>query len=141
MTLTHYNPWNQLSKFQHDLSRYFDDGENLREKNWRPAVDVQEDETYYFIKADVPGVDPADIAVDIDKGVLTISGHRESTKKDEHDGYQRIERFSGDFSRRFSLPDSVDADSIQANSKHGVLEISIPKKPTEQARKITVNHN
>lgn len=141
MTLTHYNPWNQLSKIQQDLGRFFDDGENLREKSWRPAVDVQEDETHYLITADVPGVDPGAIDVDVDKGVLTISGRRESTQKQEHDGYQRIERFSGEFSRRFSLPDSVDAENIQATSRHGVLEVRIPKKPTEQARKITVNHS
>jgi HSP20 family protein len=138
MTLTHYRPWNQLSRIHNDLSRFFDDGENLSE-NWRPAVDVQEDENSYLIKADVPGVEPKDIEIDIDKGVLTIKGHRESSKREEHDGYQRIERFSGEFSRRFSLPDSVDADNIEANSKHGVLEITIPKKSTEQARKITVN--
>ena len=137
MTLTHYRPWNQLSRIHNDLSRFFDDGENL-EQNWRPAVDVQENENAYLIKADVPGVDPGNIEVDIDKGVLTIKGHRETSKRDEREGYQRIERFSGSFSRRFSLPDSVDAENIQAKSSNGVLEITIPKKPTEQARKITV---
>lgn len=137
MTLTHYRPWNQLSRIHNDLSRFFDDGENL-EQNWRPAVDVQENENAYLIKADVPGVDPGNIEIDIDKGVLTIKGHRETSKRDEREGYQRIERFSGSFSRRFSLPDSVDAENIQAKSSNGVLEITIPKKPTEQARKITV---
>jgi HSP20 family protein len=137
MTLTHYRPWNQLSRIHNDLSRFFDDGENLQQ-DWRPAVDVEENENAYLIKADVPGVNPQDIEVDIDKGVLTIKGHRETSKRDEHDGYQRIERFSGSFSRRFSLPDSVDAENIEAKSNNGVLEIAIPKKPTEQARKITV---
>ena len=137
MTLTHYRPWNQFSRIHNDLSRFFDDGENLQQ-DWRPAVDVEENENAYLIKADVPGVNPQDIEVDIDKGVLTIKGHRETSKRDEHDGYQRIERFSGSFSRRFSLPDSVDAENIEAKSNNGVLEIAIPKKPTEQARKITV---
>lgn len=146
MTLMRYQPWDNLNRLQRELSHMFEplttqnNDEAINASDWSPAVDVKEEETQFIINADIPGVNPDDIDVHMDNGTLTISGERESEKKDERDGYKRVERSYGSFLRRFNLPDSADAEAISAKSNHGVLEITIPKKATELSRRITVNH-
>jgi len=103
-------------------------------------VDIKEDENQYTILADIPGVDPKDIDVTMENGVLSIKGEKHDEHVEESNGFKRIERSSGSFYRRFSLPDTADADNIKAESKHGVLEIVIPKKAAEQPRRIKVQH-
>lgn len=75
----------------------------------------------------------------MENGVLTLSGKREFTDRDETNGYRRVERVSGSFFRRFTLPETADAEGITAKSSHGVLEIVIPKQPKEMPRRIDVN--
>ncbi len=108
--------------------------------HWRPAVDVKEEESRFLILVDLPGVDPRDIDVTTEDGVLSLKGGREHEQGEEKNGYKKIERVRGAFYRQFSLPDGVDEEKIEASGKHGVLEISIPKQEKEQAKKITVNH-
>ncbi len=91
-------------------------------------MDIKETRDAFILHADVPGVDPKDIDVHMENGILTIKGDRESEKKDEREGYKRVERQYGAFYRRFSLPDTADAEKIAAKCKNGVLEITIPKK-------------
>ncbi len=91
-----------------------------------------------MLRADVPGVDPGDIEVNMENGVLTVAGQRHEEKTDEHGGMHRVERISGRFYRRFSLPDTANADEISAKSKDGILEVVIPKQAAVQARRITV---
>ena len=88
--------------------------------------------------ADLPGVEGKDIEVTAEKGVLTVRGERRAEKKTENDGYTRIERASGTFLRRFTLPETADAEAIKATHVNGVLELSIPKRPQAQPRRITV---
>jgi HSP20 family protein len=90
------------------------------------------------LKADVPGVDPAEIDVSMDGGVLSVSGERHSESSDESEGLKRVERISGKFYRRFTLPETADAEGIEARSSNGILEVTIPKQPEVQARRITV---
>lgn len=92
-----------------------------------------------MIFADIPGVDPKDIEINMDKGILSIRGERKSETREETDRYSRIERQHGVFYRRFALPDSANPDGITASGKHGVLQIDIPKKPETTPRRITVN--
>jgi HSP20 family protein len=92
------------------------------------------------ILADIPGVDPKDIEVSMDKGILSIKGERNAENKEQARKYTRVERSWGSFYRRFALPDSADADGISASGKHGVLEISIPKKAETTPRKIEIKH-
>jgi HSP20 family protein len=106
--------------------------------DWVPAVDIKETDSAFEIHADIPGVDPKDIEVHMENGLLTIKGERKSESKEEKEGYKRVERQWGSFYRRFSLPDSADADKINAKSKNGVLEITIPKQEKAPARKISV---
>jgi len=144
MTLIRYQPWSRLNQLHRELDRMFEgaptngDDEHIATSDWQPAVDIKEDEKAFTIHADVPGVDPKDIEVHMENGVLTIKGERESEKRDEREGYKRIERAYGSFYRRFSLPDSTDADNINAKSSNGVLEVTIPKMQKTEARKISV---
>lgn len=105
---------------------------------WTPRVDIREDAERFLILADLPGVDPKTIEVNMDKGVLAISGERNSDAVAGDGRYSRIERKQGAFTRRFTLPDSANPDGIVATGKHGVLEVSIPKRPESTPRRIEV---
>ena len=104
-----------------------------------PRVDIREEDKRFVILADVPGVDPQTIEINMDKGILSLRGERTAETKEEGTKFTRVERSHGVFYRRFALPDSADADGITAQGKHGVLEISIPKKPETTPRRITIN--
>lgn len=105
---------------------------------WLPPVDVREERDGFVIRADLPGIDPQDIEVQMDRGILSIRGERKVDTLGEDAHYSRVERRNGGFHRRFSLPDSADADGIVATGRHGVLEIRIPKKPETKPRRIQV---
>ncbi|HVV67637.1 MAG TPA: Hsp20/alpha crystallin family protein [Gammaproteobacteria bacterium] len=140
-----YDPWNVLNQLQTDLAQLFDNRPSMRGDSskiatgqWIPAVDIKEESNHFLIMADLPGVKPEDLDVTMENGVMTIKGHRETEAKTEESGYFRIERSSGTFYRRFSLPDTADEDGIKAEFKHGVLNVTIPKKEKVKPRKITV---
>ena len=101
-------------------------------------MDIKEEKDRFVLKADVPGVDPTKIEVTMEAGVLTIQGERMLDDPQDRDEYKRMERRYGTFYRRFSLPDTADAEKISATGKNGVLEVAIPKKEKAQPRKITV---
>lgn len=147
MAITRYDPWTRLGQFQNELGKLFDtrlpvgnDDNSVVTSDWAPAVDIKEEKDRFVLHADIPGVDPKDIEVHMEDGILTIKGERESEKKEEREGYKRIERAYGSFYRRFSMPDTADAEKINAKSKNGVLEIVIPKHEKVQPRKIAVEH-
>ena len=106
---------------------------------WVPRVDIKEEAERFVIYADLPGIDPQDIEVQMDKGILSIKGERKTGSVTEGDRYSRIERAHGVFYRRFALPDSANPEGITASGKHGVLEISIPKRPETTPRRIQVS--
>lgn len=106
---------------------------------WTPSVDVREEEDAYVVTADVPGVNPSDIEVTFDKGILSISGERSAEEVTEESGYRRVERHQGAFRRQLRFPDSVNADGIEASGKNGVLSVRIPKAAESQVKRITVS--
>ena len=147
MTLVRYQPWDVLNQLQRDLSRAFkplaetsedNDYSNVVTSHWMPSVDIKEEANRFVILADLPGVDVKDIDITMQKGVLTIKGERSSESKEENEGFVRVERARGTFYRRFSLPDTADAEHIEAKGRNGVLEIVIPKHEKVQPRKIAV---
>jgi len=144
MALVRYEPWSLLNQFNRELDTLFgrpNGGESaVATADWNPAVDIKETDTEFKILADIPGVDPKDIDVHMEDGVLTIKGERESQKQEEKEGYKRIERSYGSFYRRFSMPETANADKISAKSVNGVLEVTIPKQEKTQPRKISVQH-
>jgi HSP20 family protein len=105
---------------------------------WMPRVDIHEEAHQFVIYADIPGVDPQAIEVQMDKGLLTIKGERNAESTSETERYSRVERMHGSFHRRFALPDSADAEGITASGANGVLRIVIPKKPESTPRRIQV---
>jgi len=143
MTLTRYEPWNLLEQMRREMDRALDtraaEGSSVATSDWVPAVDIKEENDSFVIIADIPGVDPKDIEVNMDSGMLTIKGEKESEKKEEREGYKRVERSFGSFYRRFSLPDTADPEKIAAKSNNGVLEVRIAKQEQVQPRKISVN--
>jgi HSP20 family protein len=141
MALMRYEPWsllNQLSRELDRLSPSTEAGESAATSDWIPAVDIREDKDAYVLHADVPGVDPKDIEVHMENGILTIRGERKSETREEREDYKRVERVRGTFYRRFTLPDTADSEKISAKSVNGVLEVRIPKQETVQPRRITV---
>lgn len=151
MTMVRYEPFSVLDRFQRELNRLGnwdqsgvdggnDDASNVVTSAWRPAVDIKEEADRFVILADVPGVDPKDIEITAENGVLTVRGERKAEKEEEREGFRRVERIRGTFYRRFSLPDTADTDAIKARGKDGVLEITVPKHEKVQARKITVQN-
>ncbi|MBS0212905.1 MAG: Hsp20/alpha crystallin family protein [Proteobacteria bacterium] len=138
-------PWSSFG-FGDDMRQVFDkflgdaDGEsNVVTSQWAPRVDIKEEADRFVIFADIPGVEPKDIEIHMDKGLLTIKGERASETRKESESYSRTERVHGNFHRRFALPDSAHADGICATGKNGVLEVSIPKKPETTPRRIQVS--
>lgn len=105
---------------------------------WMPAVDITEQENQFLVVADIPGFTAEDISISVDKRVLTVGGKREEAVSATDDGYSRIERYSGDFERRFTLPESVDIDAVSAKVENGILTLTIPKLKEAAVRKITV---
>ena len=105
---------------------------------WVPPVDIKEEADRFVIFADLPGIDPQDVEVLMDKGILSIKGERVNTAGEATDRFSRIERRYGSFHRRFALPDTADADGIVASGHNGVLEIAIPKRPQATPRRIQV---
>lgn len=148
MTIVRYAPWAPGNRFQAEIKNVFGnffgdadaDQSSVATSQWTPRVDIHEEDKHFVILADIPGVEPKDIEVSMDKGVLSIKGERKSETTTENDKATRVERLHGAFHRRFALPDSADADGISASGRHGVLKISIPKKAETTPRKISVTH-
>jgi HSP20 family protein len=143
MAIARYEPWNLLGRYGNDLSRRFSDDEDSvsSTSTWTPAVDIKEEDDRFVLHADVPGVDPHEIDVTMEDGILTVRGERSSESKEEKDGYKRVERFNGTFYRRFVLPDTTDENKVSANYEKGVLELIIPKKPAVLPKRIKVKDN
>jgi len=147
MNLGRHSIWNAGAALPEEIRQAFDrflqpedsDASNVVTSQWAPRVDIREDEQRFVILADIPGVDPAQIEVSMDKGILTIKGEREAGTAEGAGKFTRVERARGAFHRRFALPDSADAEGITANGKFGVLEIVIPKKALATPRRITIN--
>jgi HSP20 family protein len=101
-------------------------------------VDIKEEPERYILWADLPGISSDSIGITMENGILTLKGERQTEASVRREGLKRVERVYGSFYRRFSLPDTADADGITARYRKGVLEISIPKKAAIQPKKITV---
>lgn len=141
MAVIRYEPWGLLNQLQKELAlpREEHPGEGfVATAEWIPAVDIRELADKFVIDVDIPGVKPEDIEINMEAEVLTVKGEKNSEVKTEKEGYKRVERTSGSFYRRFSLPDSADGDAINAKCKHGVLEITIPKREAIKPKRINI---
>ena len=147
MEPTRYDPLNTLRRFQDEINRMFgddvrpgpgDDRSQVATSAWSPAVDIKEEGERYVIAADLPGVQPEDIEITMEGGILTLKGQRRPDAPAEGEVFRRVERVFGTFYRRFTMPDAADPDGVSASSAHGVLQVVIPKKQAVQPRRIEV---
>jgi HSP20 family protein len=126
---------------QDEMSRFFNDDRLFRageSVGWTPACDIYEDEEGVSLRFELAGVDPKDVDVRFENGVLTVKGERKLEREDKRENYHRVERSYGTFTRSFSLPGTLDPERIKAETKHGVLTIVLPKKAEARPRAIQV---
>jgi HSP20 family protein len=133
--LVRWDPFEEMNRL-HD---HFLSGRGLTKQAFQVAVDIREEHDAFFVDAEVPGLAADDVHIDVEKDVLTIRGERKVEKEEIEDTYRRVERQYGSFTRSFTLPETVDADSISADLNNGVLALRLPKKEAPTPRSISVN--
>lgn len=114
-------------------------GEEIAARTWVPPVDVQETEEAYKLYAELPGLQKDDIQITLENNVLRLSGERKFERDVKKENFQRIERTYGTFTRSFTLPTQVNAESVQAVFNNGVLTISVPKREEAKPRTIAIS--
>ena len=147
LNIVRYQPWSLMDRWHRELDQAFNRAqggvESVRPDGaaWMPSVDVFEESGRYIVRADIPGVAAKDIDVSAEGGILTIRGTRGAAEPAERAAFESIERVSGTFLRRFTLPEPAQEAGITANYVNGVLEVVIPKAPRVEARRISVTVN
>lgn len=146
-TITRFDPFRTINQLQDQMNRVFEDSvfrgraADSSLTAWAPAVDILETENELVLKADLPDVNEKDIDIRMENNTLTIRGERKFEQQVSEDNYLRIERTYGSFSRSFSLPSTVDPESIQADYSRGVLTVRMPKREESKPRQIQVRFN
>jgi HSP20 family protein len=143
MALVRWDPVRELDSLQGDMNRLFDrffEGRapNGGSRRWIPAMDLVETEDALILRGDLPGMSEDDVAIEIKDNVLTISGERQAEHEDKGEGYHRVERAFGSFSRSLTLPHGVEPGNVAANFDSGVLEVRIPKPAEAQPTRVAI---
>ena len=144
MTIVRYEPWTLMNRLHREIDQIFGDSfatpaaSGEASVAWVPSVDVHEEPERFVVHADLPGVEAKDIHVTTEDGMLTLRGERRFEKRASEKGFERLERVSGAFLRRFTLPDNALAEQIQARHLNGVLEITIPKRRLAEPKRVQV---
>jgi len=145
MAIVRWEPLRELASIQNEMNRLFgtvfdapnpSNGNTLR--RWMPPMDLVETDDHFVLRADLPGLAEGDVSIEVEDNVLTVSGERKAEHETTKEGYHRVERAFGSFSRSLTLPDGVDADAVTASFDRGVLEIRIPKPEQRKPRKISI---
>ena len=146
MALIRWEPAHELQSIQHEVNRLFGTlfdapiagGAGAASRRWIPAMDLIEENDEYVLHADLPGLSEKDVKIELEDNVLSISGTRKSEQENRKDGYYRVERATGSFSRSLTLPEGVDPESIRAQFENGVLEVRIPKPEERKRRRVEI---
>jgi len=146
MSLVRWEPVRELNTIQGEINRLFNSffdtpvgaGEGAG-RRWLPAMDLVEADDRYVLRADLPGLSEDDVKIEVEDNVLTVSGERKAEHEQRGEGYHRLERSYGAFSRALTLPDGVDPEAVQAAFDKGVLEVRIPKPEQKQPRRVAIN--
>jgi HSP20 family protein len=146
MAIVRWEPFRELATLQNEVNRLFNtafdapspggNGQTLR--RWMPAMDLVETDDHFVLRADLPGMSEADVNIEVEDRVLTVSGERKTEHEASKEGYHRVERAFGAFSRSLTLPEGVDPEAVEASFDKGVLEIRIPKPEQRKPRKISI---
>jgi len=144
MTLVKWEPFRDLMAMQDRMTRLIDETlsriwkEDMAQGVWSPSVDILERGDEVVLKVDLPGVSQNEIDIRVEEGTLTIQGERKFVKESSEENYVQIERPYGTFRRTFSIPRTIDQDSIKASYKDGVLRIILPRRQEIQPKQIVV---
>ncbi|HLI60929.1 MAG TPA: Hsp20/alpha crystallin family protein [Solirubrobacteraceae bacterium] len=147
MALIRWEPVTELNTIQNEMNRLFNTffdqpgssgTAQSSSRRWIPAMDLVETADHYLVRADLPGVPEEDVTVQMEDNVLTIAGQR-TVEHEQKEGYYRLERAFGSFSRSLTLPDGVNPDQVTAHFNRGVLEITIPKPEQKKPRQVQIH--
>src|SRR3954454_2186535 len=146
MAIVRWEPLREFSTLQNEMNRLFNtvfdapagNGGGTTLRRWMPAMDLVETEDHFVLRADLPGLSEEDVNIEVEDRVLTVSGERKAEHSDSKDGYHRVERAFGSFSRSLTLPEGIDAEAVSASFDKGVLEVQIPKPEERKPRKISI---
>lgn len=140
MTIVRFDPFREMTTLRDEMNRLFSRsiGEPSGGTAWAPAVDVFDSRDAIVLKAELPGLDPGDIDIEVDDGLLTIKGERRFQESVEEGRYYRLERAYGTFTRTLQLPQGIDPEAISASFDKGVLEVRVPKAEEVKPRRIAV---
>ncbi|HYB25079.1 MAG TPA: Hsp20/alpha crystallin family protein [Solirubrobacteraceae bacterium] len=125
-TLTRWDPFSELGELRSRFDRMFDEWLDGHERAWTPAIDVVREDDHLVLRADLPGIKPEEVKIEVEDDILTVSGEHRESKEEKDKNYVRRERRYGSFSRSMALPAGVDAKSIKATTHDGVIEVTIP---------------
>jgi HSP20 family protein len=146
MAIVRWEPLRELSSLQNEMNRLFNTafdspatpGNGGAMRRWVPAMDLLETADHFVLRADLPGLTQDDVKIELEDSTLTVSGERKSEHEDKQEGYYRVERAFGSFSRSLTLPKGIDADAVTAGFENGVLEIRVPKPEERKPRRISI---
>jgi HSP20 family protein len=150
MAIVRWDPTRELDSLQSEMNRLFSsffetptrpgngNGGTTMARRWIPAMDLVETGDHFVLKADLPGMTENDITIELENNVLTIAGERKTEHEEKHEGFYRLERATGTFSRALTLPEGIEPDAVQANFDNGVLEVRIPKPEQAKPRRVQI---
>jgi HSP20 family protein len=148
MALVRWEPVRELTSLQTEMNRLFNTffdspsggggGNGGALRRWLPPMDLVETDDHFVLRADLPGLSEEDVNIEVEDRVLTVSGERKAEQTENKDGYHRVERAFGSFSRSLTLPEGIDAEAVSASFDKGVLEVQIPKPEERKPRKISI---
>jgi HSP20 family protein len=146
MTIVRWEPMRELSSLQNEMNRLFNTvfegpGPNAGARRWVPAMDLVETADAFVLRADLPGMTQEDVKIEIEDSVLTISGERAAEHEAREEGFYRLERAFGTFSRSLTLPKGVNAGAVTASFTNGVLDVRIPKPEEAKPHRIEITVN
>jgi HSP20 family protein len=149
MAIVRWEPFRELATLQNEVNRLFNsafdsptpggNGGSGATRRWMPAMDLVETGDHFVLRADLPGLSEEDVKIEVEDNVLTVSGERRTEHESKQEGYHRVERAFGSFSRSLTLPNGVDAEAVEASFDKGVLEVRIPKPEERKPRRISIS--
>jgi HSP20 family protein len=149
MALIRWEPVRELNTIQSEMNRLFNTffepstpgngGTTVAIRRWIPAMDLVESDDSFVLRADLPGLSEGDVNIELEDNILTISGERKAEHEERKEGYYRVERASGSFSRSLTVPEGVDPEAVEAHFDNGVLEVRIPKPEQRKPRKVAIS--
>jgi HSP20 family protein len=146
MAIVRWEPFRELSTLQSEMNRLFNSvfesptgaGNGGAARRWMPAMDIVETEDDFVLRADLPGMSEDDVKIEFEDGTLTITGERKAEHETKNEGYYRVERAYGSFSRSLTLPQGVNPEGVTAKFDRGVLEVRVPKPVERKPRRIEI---